>query len=72
MICNEGLVLIIKHNGSPACVRLETADKLEERGWGIIPPPCCKDMPHIFTTEAVLSIAQQFIKSSPTFAFDGI
>ena len=34
VICNEGLVLFIKYNGSPACVRLETAVILEERGWG--------------------------------------
>ncbi len=72
VICKEGLVLIIKHNGSPACVRLETAVELEERDWGGMPPPCCKTMPHRFTTEAVLGIAQEFIKSSPTFAFDGI
>ncbi len=72
VICKEGLVLIMKNNGSSACVRLETAVKLEERGWGVMPPPCCKDMPHTFTTEAVLGITQEFIKSSPTFAFDGI
>ena len=29
-------------------------------------------MPHLLTTEAVLGIAQEFIKSSSTFAFDGI
>ena len=46
VICNEGLELIIKHNGSAACVRLDTAVNLEERGWGVMPPPCCKDMPH--------------------------
>jgi hypothetical protein len=40
--CNEGLVLIIKHNDSPACVRPETAENLENRGWGGMPPPCCK------------------------------
>ena len=31
--CNEGLVLLIKHNGSPACVRTHTAEKLFSRGW---------------------------------------
>jgi hypothetical protein len=40
--CNKELVLIIKHNDSPACVRLETAINLEERSWGVMPPPCCK------------------------------
>ena len=44
--CNQGLELIIKHNDSPACVKLETVEKLEVRGWGVMPPPCCKDMPH--------------------------
>jgi len=39
VICKEGRVLIIKHNGSAACVRLDTAVKLEELGWG---GPCCK------------------------------
>ncbi len=42
VICKDRLVLIIKHNGSPACVKLETAVKLEERGWGGMSPPCCK------------------------------
>jgi len=72
VICNEGLQLIMRNGGSSACVRMETAIKLEERGWGVMPPPCCKDMPHLFITESVLGIAQEFIKSSPTFAFDGM
>ena len=45
--CNLELVLIIKHNQLPACVKPETAEKLEARGWGVMPPPCCKDMPHL-------------------------
>jgi len=36
VICKEALVLIIKHNGSSVCVRLETAEKLEQRGWGVM------------------------------------
>ena len=44
VICKEGLELIIKNNGSSACVRFETAVKLEQRGWGVMPPPCCKNM----------------------------
>jgi len=39
VICKEGLVLIIKYSGSPACVKLETAVILEERGWGGMSPP---------------------------------
>ncbi len=42
VICKDGLVLIIKHSGSPACVTSETVEKLEERGWGGMPAPCCK------------------------------
>lgn len=39
IICNEGLVLIIKYDGSPACVKAKTAEKLAERGWGGSVPP---------------------------------
>lgn len=31
VICKEGLELIIRHNGSPACVKPDTAEKLEKR-----------------------------------------
>jgi len=37
--CKEGLQLIMKNNGSSACVRMETAIKLEERGWGVMSTP---------------------------------
>jgi len=46
---------------------------------GVIPEPTIRMVPvpapptlHRFTSEAVLGIAQEFIISSPTFAFDGI
>jgi len=39
VICKEGLVLIIKHNDSAACVRADTALKLEELGWGVMSTP---------------------------------
>lgn len=42
ILCKEGRILIIKHNGSPACVKPSTAVKLEDLGWGGMPPPCCK------------------------------
>mgnify|MGYP003334351050 FL=1 len=35
IVCNEGLELVIRTNGMPACVRPETADRMQERG--IIP-----------------------------------
>ncbi|WP_428327236.1 hypothetical protein [Nitrosopumilus sp.] len=31
--CNEGLVLMLKISGMPACVKPTTAERLEERGW---------------------------------------
>ena len=31
--CREGLIVIQKHDGSPACVKPETKEKLVERGW---------------------------------------
>jgi len=36
VICNEGLQLIMRNSGSSACVRMDTAIKLEERGWGVM------------------------------------
>jgi len=31
--CKESLILVVKHDGSPACVKPETIPKLIERGW---------------------------------------
>ena len=37
IVCGEGLILVIKaDDGSPACVKLQTAQKLVERGWGTL------------------------------------
>lgn len=41
--CKDGLVLIQKHNGSPACVTPESAPKLIERGWSKYKVPFSKD-----------------------------
>ena len=49
--CYEGLILIIRTSGSPACVTPETAEKFEVRGLGMIPPPCCKTMHEESTSE---------------------
>jgi len=36
VLCHDGFVLIIKsENGSPACVKSQTVQKLVERGWGL-------------------------------------
>jgi len=65
VVCNEGLVLIIKHNGSPACVKHETAVKLEERGWGGMPPPCCKDTDGIHSFEECAAAGNPVMESYP-------
>ncbi len=36
IVCNKDLELIKKYDGSPACVKPETKQKLIERGWGTI------------------------------------
>jgi hypothetical protein len=33
IVCKEGFVKVFKYNGSPACVKPKTAEKLQERGW---------------------------------------
>ena len=35
IICNEGLNLLQKHDGSPACVKPESSLKLVKRGWTV-------------------------------------
>ncbi|MGQ0791936.1 MAG: hypothetical protein ACT4NJ_06915 [Nitrosopumilaceae archaeon] len=35
ILCKPELVLITKYNGSPACVKPETREKLIERGWAL-------------------------------------
>ncbi len=60
--CNEELVLIIRHNGSPACVKPQTAEKLEQRSWGVMPPPCCKNM-HLELKESISISAQELEES---------
>ncbi|MCV0392635.1 MAG: hypothetical protein K5790_04990 [Nitrosopumilus sp.] len=37
ILCKEGLELVIRINGYPACVKPETADRMEKRGLIIIP-----------------------------------
>ena len=34
--CRDGLSLVIRNNGSPACVSEDTADRIEKRGLGKI------------------------------------
>jgi len=37
VLCKEGLQLVIRNNGSPACVKPSTAEKFENRGLAFIP-----------------------------------
>jgi len=62
--CKEGLVLIFKITGNDACVKPTSVYPLLQRGWAS----------HELTDTAKISIdvANWFVKSSPTFAFDGM
>lgn len=33
--CRESLILVVKHDGSPACVKSDTASTLSQRQWGM-------------------------------------
>jgi hypothetical protein len=42
VICAEGLHLIFKYDASPVCVKPESINSLENRGWySVIPPVAC-------------------------------
>lgn len=41
--CKENMVLLQKHNGSPACVKESTMNKLIKRGWTNLEPKTCPD-----------------------------
>ena len=48
VLCHDGFLLVMKtEDGSPACVKPQTAQKLLERGWGVISVPAtpAKPMP---------------------------
>jgi hypothetical protein len=62
--CKDNLQLVIKYNGSPACVKPETKQKLIERGWA--------SYEKLETSGPAYVAAQRFIEKSPTFVFDGI
>jgi len=62
--CKEGHVQITKYNDSVACVKPTSVYPLLQRGWA---------SPQKTDTAAMsLDVATWFVKSSPTFAFDGI
>ncbi len=61
VICNEGLQLIMRNGGSSACVRMETAIKLEERGWGVMNP----DVASITNFEECIAAGNPAMESYP-------
>ena len=50
--CNIGLELVIRNNGSPACVTEKTAEKMKERGIAFNPVPVSKAEKQIQTIPA--------------------
>lgn len=70
VICREGLQLIFKAaNGSPTCVKPETAIKLIERGWASSTQLTQKE--HIFDfTESKKSVLSDLAKIKQSYKFD--
>ena len=62
--CKEGLVLVTKINGNLACVKPTSVYPLLQRGWA--------SHEQTDTAQISLDVAGWFVKSSPTFVFDGI
>ena len=62
--CKEGFVLIFKINGNDACVKPTSVYPLLQRGWA--------SHELTDTVEISIDVASWFIKSNPTFAFDGM
>ena len=67
IVCIQNLTLVIKtENGHPACVKLETAQKLVERNWGTIISKQTKPIPkdisdanNMFAFEFLSKVSQQ-------------
>ncbi len=62
--CKEGLVFITKYNENVACVKPTSVYPLLQRGWA--------SQEKTDTAAMSQDVATWFVKSSPTFAFDGI
>jgi len=62
--CKAGLVSVTKINGNDACVKPTSVYPLLQRGWA--------SHEQTDTAQISLDVASWFVKSSPTFAFDGI
>ena len=62
--CREGLVIITKNNANVACVKPTSVYPLLQRGWA--------SQEKTDTAAMSLDVATWFVKSSPTFDFDGM
>lgn len=62
--CRDGLVIITKYNGNAACVKPTSVYPLLQRGWA--------SQEKTDTAAMSLDVATWFVKTSPTFGFDGM
>ncbi len=62
--CNDGLILVKRLSSDPVCIKLTSVYSLFNRGWVL---PESVDFNNI-----ALSVAEWFVKKSPTFYFDGL
>jgi hypothetical protein len=62
--CNSGLIIVKRISSDPACIKPSSVYSLFNRGWIL---PQSVDFNNI-----ALSVAEWFVRSSPTFSFDGI
>lgn len=69
IVCTEGLQLIIKaEDGSPACVKPDTAQKLIERGWAKITVTIATfDVIHSDTTQEKIPVTINGVNSDYSF-----
>ena len=68
--CKESLTLLTKHDGSPACVKPETAEKLIQRGWIDSPVKLSTLIKQIKTISSDPVLAKKITKSNNQFTID--
>ncbi|WP_179372584.1 serpin family protein [Nitrosopumilus ureiphilus] len=68
--CKVNLVLIQKHDGSPACVTLQTKEKLIERGWADNPVKLNTTIKPIKTIPSDSALAKKITESNNQFTLD--
>lgn len=62
--CNDGLILVKRISNDPACIKSTSVYSLFSRNW-ILPES-------VDFNNIALTVAEWFVKTGPTFAFDGI